>query len=133
MGVTIDAGLVIDAFDSLPRALRKLEEIDQRSEAKVLTTPVLYEILSGIRFTRSKAEAAAFRNLASAFQIVPVDEAAAEASAELRTELMRMGEPRPAVDIFLAGIALSGGHSIVSNDVHFETISKVSGLRVENY
>ena len=74
MGVTVDTNFIIDVLRADAAALAKSQEIDRRPEAKLLSTPVLYEVTSGLLYTRSSSEAGAFRTLASRFAILPFDE-----------------------------------------------------------
>ncbi len=100
---------------------------------KFLPAPALYEIVSGVLFSRSKSEAVIFQRLAEQFQIVPFDEAAAMKAAEIRAELLKEGKVKSHVDTMIAGIALAGGYTLISRDNDFEAISDVFGLNFESY
>jgi len=133
MGVTVDTNFIIDVLRADPAALVKSQEIDVRPETKLLSTPVLYEITSGLLYTRSRSEAGAFRTLASRFAILPFDEPAAARAAEIRAELMRLGRLKSHVDVMIAGVAAAGGHVLVTRDRDFEDIAEAVGLVVEPY
>jgi predicted nucleic acid-binding protein len=133
MGVTVDSSFVIDILRSESAALAKDKELKDRRETKFLTTPVLYEITSGLLFTRSRSEAAAFHGLASGFPILSLDEASARRAAEIRAELLHSGKVKDHVDVMLAGITLEGGHTLVTRDKDFQDVGQVMGLNVETY
>jgi len=133
MGVTVDTNFIIDVLRADAAALAKSQEIDRRPEAKLLSTPVLYEITSGLLYTRSRSEAGAFRTLASRFAILPFDEPAATRAAEIRAELMRLGRLKSHVDVMIAGVAAAGGHTLVTRDRDFQDIAQAVGLVVESY
>ncbi len=133
MGVTVDTNFIIDVLRADAAALAKSQEIDRRPEAKFLSTPVLYEITSGLLYTRSRSEAGAFRTLASRFAILPFDEPAATRAAEIRAELMRLGRLKSHVDVMIAGVSAAGGHILVTRDRDFQDIAQAVGLVVESY
>jgi predicted nucleic acid-binding protein len=117
----------------MPAASRKLEELQSRSEPLVLPTPVIYEVLAGILRARSKTHATRFRGLASRFQVAPLDLPAAERAASIRAELLSLGRIKGVADILTAGIALAGGHSLVTRDGDFRHIAEATGLLLESY
>ena len=133
MGVALDSTLFVDLARRRSNALRKIEELDSRRELKVIPTPVAYEVLSGIVLTRSRTQAALFRGWVSRFHIAPLDLNGAERAAALRAELSHLGVVKGTGDILTAGIALAGGHSLVTRDADFRAISEVTGLVVEPY
>lgn len=133
MGITFDANFLIDLFRSDTAATAKAKEIEARGETRFLTAPVVYEVAAGLLFTRSRSEAAAFQAFASRLTILPFDEACAMKAAEVRAELMRLGRPKGHVDTMIAGIAIQGGHALVSRDRDLLDISRATGLRIEGY
>jgi len=133
MGVAVDTNFIIDVLRADAAAIAKSRELDTRPETKHLSTPVLYEITSGLLYTRSRSEAGAFRTLASRFSILPFDEPAATRAAEIRAELMRLGRLKSHVDVMIAGVAAAGGHALVTRDRDFLDIAEAVGLIVETY
>jgi len=98
-----------------------------------MTTPVLYEVLAGLLFTRSRSEAAAFQQLSAGYVLAPFDEASASAAAEIRAELMRLGRVKSHVDTMIAGIASAGRHTLITRDSDLAEIHQAVGLLVEPY
>jgi len=133
LGYVLDSSFVVDLIRSDPDAKRRAKELDARREPKLLSTPVLYEIASGLLYTRSRSEAAAFQRLSANYTIVPFDELSAIRAAEIRAELMRLGKVKSHVDTMIAGIAAAGRHTLVSRDEDFRAISDALGLAVEPY
>lgn len=133
MGYVIDSTFVIDLLRSDSGAKKKARELDARREPKLLSTPVLYEVVSGLLHTRSRSEAIGFQRLAANYSIVPFDETSAMKAAEIRAELMNLGRVKSHVDTMLAGIAAAGRHTLVSRDADFRAISGATGLPVESY
>ncbi len=133
MGITFDSNFIIDVLRSDRAAVAKAKAIDAQGDAKFLTAPVLYEISSGLLFTRSRSEAAAFRAFASKITVLPFDEASALKAAEIRAELMRLGRPKGHIGVMIAGIAAGGGHTLVTKDRDLNAISQAIGLNLEAY
>jgi predicted nucleic acid-binding protein len=133
MGVTVDTCFLIDLLKEKPSASHKLRELGNRPESKVLTTPVLFEILTGIRYTGSRTEEAAFRAIAARFRVEPFDSSAAEKAAEIRAELLHHGKTPGQIDVMIAGIALARGHTLISNDSALRAAARAVGLSHEGY
>ena len=131
MGVAIDSTFLVDFSRRLPAALNKLDELDSRTDPKILPTPVIYEFLTGILRSRSKTQATQFLGFAARFHVAPLDLASAERAAALRAELLDLGRIKGAADILTAGIALSGGHTLVTRDRDFGDIAGATGLSLE--
>ena len=133
MGYVLDSTFIVDLLRSDSSAKKRAKELDARREPKLLSTPVLYEVASGLLHTRSRSEAAAFHRLSANYTIVPLDEASAMRAAEIRSELLKLGRVKSHVDTMIAGIAAAGGHILVSRDADFQAISGALGLQVESY
>jgi predicted nucleic acid-binding protein len=133
MGVALDSTLLVDLARRRPSAIRKVEELDSRRELKVIPTPVAYEVLSGILETKSRTQAAVFRGRISKLHIAGLDLTGAERAASIRVELSHLGRVKGSGDILTAGIAMAGGHSLVTRDSDFLAIAEVTGLVVEPY
>ena len=133
LGDVLDSTFMVDLLRSDPDAKTRAKELDAGREAKLLSTPVLYEIASGLLYTRSRSEAAAFQRLSANYTIVPFDEPSAIKAAEIRAELMKLGKVKSHVDTMIAGIAAAGRHILVSRDEDFQVISGALGLQIESY
>lgn len=113
--------------------MRKARELDGRREPKVLAAPVLYEVMAGLLFTRSRSEAAAFARLAAGYVRSPFGDAAASQAAEIRAERMRLGRVKSHLDGRIAGMAGAGRRALVSRDPDLREIGKAVGLWVDAY
>ncbi len=133
MGFVLDSTFLVDLLRSDAGAKKKARELDARREPKIMSTPVLYEIMSGLLFKRSRSEAAEFQRLSAEYPVVPFDEAASMKAAEIRAELMRLGKVKSHVDTMIAGTAVAGRHVLISRDTDFVAIGRVVGLLVESY
>ena len=62
---------------------------------------------------------------------LPLDRAGAEAAANIRAELERQGTPIGPYDLLIAGQAVTGGLTLVTNNVR--EFQRVSGLKLESW
>jgi tRNA(fMet)-specific endonuclease VapC len=111
----------------LVRRLARTPEAEQST-----TTITLGELLYGAARRGSERLAARIHEtVAAAHEILPFDEAAAAAYAELRAALEREGRRLDDPDLRIAAIALARDLTLVTGNVrHF---ARVPGLRVENW
>jgi len=133
VGVAADSTFLVDLIKGDRGARGKAADLDARRESRLLSTPVLYEVLVGILFRGSRQEAEVFAGIASRFTILPFDERSARRAAEIQTELLRAGRPKSHADVMIASVAAEGGHSLVTRDRDFQDIAAVAGLTVETY
>ena len=111
----------------LVRRLARTPSVDQA------TTSISFgELLYGARKKGSPALERRVRDaILGALEIIPFDEAAAEAYGPLRAELERIGRPLDEPDLRIASIAKSRALVLVTGNVrHFE---RVPNLEVENW
>ncbi|MCI4366271.1 MAG: PIN domain-containing protein [Thermoplasmata archaeon] len=133
MGALLDSSFLVDLLRNQQRAhelLRKLEAEDQQI---LLSTPVVYELLSGLRLEATRAAGAKVEAVISGYPVLPFDLPAARRASEVRSELLRMRTPIRAVDTMLAGLGLAYGHQIVSRDTGVRGLSSVFGLTIRDY
>lgn len=133
MGVVLDSTFLVDLLRGRETALGEAQRLEAEEVQPVLPAPVLYEILSGIRFRGSGTEAARFRNLASGYRVRAFDREAADAAADVRAELLRLGEPKGTVDTMVAGIARAEGEAMLTRDEDFQVIAEAVELEVRGY
>ena len=63
--------------------------------------------------------------------VLPIDDAAADCFGRFKAELRRAGQPTGDLDLLIAGIAVSRGLTVVTNNtVHF---GRVPGISLENW
>jgi tRNA(fMet)-specific endonuclease VapC len=133
VGVVLDSSALIDALRGNEDLLRETDRIEQSGGLPVLSTVAVFEVLSGVEFTRSRLERTRVEALLARFRIEAFDQDSARRAAELRAELLRVGRSPGAPDVMIAGQALAGGHVLVTRDRDFARVAKVSGLKVVTY
>ncbi len=133
MGVTYDTSALIDVLRGNEGVLREADRLEQKGLLPILSTVAVFEVLSGVEFTKSRLERTRLEALLSRFQVEPFDRESARRAAELRSELLRAGQGPGAPDVMIAGQALAGGHTLVTRDRTLASVAKSSGLHVVLY
>ncbi len=128
MGVSLDTSVLIDVLRGDRTVLSEIDRLESAGLVPVLSTVAVFEVLSGIEFTRSRSERA---RIEIALRQLPIEEFgpdAARRSAELRAELQREGRTPGAPDVMIAGHALAAGHTLVTRDRALARASESLGL-----
>ena len=113
--------------------LRATDRLEQEGGVPVPSTVAVFEVLSGVEFTKSRHERARLDSLLSQVRIDDFDESSARRAAELRAEFLRVGRSPGAPDVMIAGQALAGRHVLVSRDRKLSEVAEALGLKVVRY
>ncbi len=128
----LDTSFLIDVSYSIKAALEKIDYIKSRGETIYISTPALYEFLSGIENSeniQNKQDKAI--ELLNGQIILPFDEESAQIGAKIWSELSKKGELIDDVDIMIASVAIKYNEILITRNVkHFQRISK---LKIETY
>jgi predicted nucleic acid-binding protein len=125
----VDTTFLIDVLRGEPRVRAIFDELNASGE--FYTTSVsAFELLSGA-FQLGKAREQSARLLLSRFTILELDLSAAEKAARIYAQCRRDGQEIPADDALIAGITLSNGCTLVTNDLnHYK---RVPGLKISGW
>ncbi|MFO7826161.1 MAG: type II toxin-antitoxin system VapC family toxin [Cyclobacterium sp.] len=90
-----------------------------------------YEVISGLAFKNAEKQFLIFEQFCSAANMLYLTKDSIWKSAEIYSQQRIKGEPIDDIDILIAGIAISNGLNLVTNNLrHF---GKIEGLDVENW
>ena len=137
--IVLDTAYLIDFFIGKKETLGAFEikEIDELDialdfDSDIATTVVTFhEIMSGVKHKKVKKEERFFRRFFSDTPVLDFDLKSAEKSSEIMADLFTIGKPVNALDVLIAGIAVTNGaDKIASTDKRFDEISKVTGLEI---
>jgi tRNA(fMet)-specific endonuclease VapC len=128
VGVTLDTSVLIDLLRSDRRVLSQLDRLEGSGLVPVLSTIAVFEVLSGVEFTKSRSERAKVEVLLRQIPLEPFDLDSARRAAELRAELRRAGRSPGAPDVMIAGHALAAGHTLVTRDRALAEAAATLGL-----
>lgn len=133
MGVTLDTNVLIDLLRGSSNTLTQLERLEQEGLSPVLSSVAVFEVLSGVEFTKSRSERARLEVILRQIPIEPFDLESARRAGELRAELLRVGFSPGAPDVMIAGHALSRGHTLVTRDRKLADAAGALGVAVAHY
>ena len=92
----------------------------------VVPSVVLGEYYFGIRQSRHRSRYQEWlAHYLPLTEIAAVNAATADAYADIRLELKRLGAPIPSNDAWIAALARQHGLSVLSNDRHFDVVEGV--------
>lgn len=126
--IILDTSALVDYF-------KGVEKTREFMDNDVTTTVITYyEILSGVKHRKARKEEQFFRRFFSEIDILDFNLKAAEEASSIMGRLLSIGTPVNSVDVLIAGIAvINGAEKIVSRDINFISIGKVSDLEVLVY
>ena len=130
MKYLLDTNTLIYYFKGLGNVKERLL-VCQPSET-VLSSVVYYELQVGIlKSTSPQKRIAQLAILKNQVSWVDFDEKSAEATAQIRVELERMGKPIGAYDVQIAGMAMANDLILVTHNTG--EFGRVSGLKLEDW
>jgi len=126
----LDTDTVIYFFKGRGRVAQRLL---QTAPAEVaLSTLSLYELHVGVvRSVRPDETQAQLETFLTLITVVPFDDAAARAAAEVRGYLERSGQTIGMLDTLIAGVALARGLTLVTHNV--SEFQRVPNLLIEDW
>lgn len=130
MKYLLDTNTLIYYFKGLGNVKERLLAC-QPSEI-VLSSVVYYELQVGIlKSTSPQKRIAQLAILKNQFSWVDFDEKSAEATAQIRVELERIGKPIGSYDVQIAGMAMANDLLLVTHNMG--EFGRVSGLKLEDW
>ena len=126
--IILDTSALVDYF-------KGVEKTREFMDNDVTTTVITYyEILSGVKHRKARKEEQFFRRFFSEIDILDFNLKAAEEASSIMGRLLSIGTPVNSVDVLITGIAvINVAEKIVSRDINFISIGKVSDLEVLVY
>lgn len=126
--IILDTSALVDYF-------KGVEKTREFMDNDVTTTVITYyEILSGVKHRKARKEEQFFRRFFSEIDILDFNLKAAEEASSIMGRLLSIGTPVNSVGVLITGIAvINGAEKIVSRDINFISIGKVSDLEVLVY
>jgi predicted nucleic acid-binding protein len=114
-------------------ALCETDRLEQIGNLPVLSTVAVFEVLSGVEYTKSRVERVRLETRLSRMAVEPFDEVFARRAAELRGEFLRIGRSPGAPDVMIAGQALAHNHVLVTHDRRLAQVAGAFSLKVVLY
>jgi tRNA(fMet)-specific endonuclease VapC len=128
VGVSLDTNVLIDVLRGDRKTLSAIDRLEGMGLVPVLSTVAVFEVLSGVEFTKSRSERAKVEVLLRQIPLESFDLDAARRAGEIRAELQRSGNSPGAPDVMIAGHALAAGHTLVTRDRALAAAGESLGL-----
>ena len=126
----LDTNICIYTIQQTPVAV--IERLRQHAaDTLAVSSITAAELYFGVAKSGSARNRLALSQFLSSLQILPFDQAAADAYGNLRAHLERSGTPIGPLDTQIAAHALALGFTMVTN--HIREFERVPGLKVENW
>ena len=126
----LDTDTCIGVLRQRPGMVQRLSQAAPTDCAVSMVT--VYELFCGLARALDPAkERQKDERFISAIIELPLDRAGAETAANIRAELEHQGTPIGPYDFLIAGQAVAGGITLVTNNVR--EFQRVSGLKLESW
>ena len=115
-----------NALSAWVEGLATVETAFRSADRLIVPTVVLGEYYFGIRQSRHRSRYEDWlRHYLPLAEIAAVTSATADAYADVRLELKRLGHPIPPNDAWVAALARQHALPVLSNDKHFDVVDGV--------
>ena len=130
--IVIDTSVAVGFLRGDPRSVSRLESEQKLTDFFGISAVSLFELLSPVYHRKLESQENAVKSFARQMKVLPLDAEAAEESAKIMGVLLRMGQSVNALDVLIAGSAVSNGaEKLLSRDKDYEKIAKFSDLKLE--
>ena len=115
-----------NALSAWVEGLATVEAAFRSADRLVVPSVVLGEYYFGIRQSRHRSRYEEWlRRYLPLAEIAAVTSATADAYADIRLELKRLGHPIPPNDAWIAALASQHALPVLSNDTHFDVVAGI--------
>jgi predicted nucleic acid-binding protein len=129
--VLVDTDILSEFLRGIPRVVENAENYLQEYDAINFSIITYYEILNGLLYKDARKQLQKFTDFADLNKVLPLTISATRQSAEIYASLKKTGQPIGHTDCLIAGIALTNGLQLVTNNTdHFK---RVQGLELVNW
>ena len=126
----LDTDVCIGVLRKRPGMVQRLSQLAPTDCAVSMVT--IYELFCGVEKARDpSSERRKVERFVSAMIELPLDRAAAEKAARIRSDLERQGQSIGPYDLLIAGQALASGLTLATNNI--QEFQRVSGLKLESW
>jgi len=127
----IDTDILSQFFRGNSKVATKMKTYLQYYDSIPLSIITFYEILNGLYYKDSKNMLRRFLEFTSMNNVVPLTVLSTKLSARIYAELRKNGITIGHTDVLIAGIALTNGMTLITNNTkHFD---KIDGLVIETW
>ena len=127
----VDTDILSEFLRGTPKVVENAEMYFHSYDAINFSIITYYEILNGLLYKNAQKQLKKFTDFADLNKTLPLTISAARQAAEIYADLRATGQPIGHTDCLIAGIALTNGFQLVTNNTdHFK---RVKGLEIVNW
>lgn len=127
----VDTDILSGFLRGTSKVVENVEKYLQTYDAINFSIITYYEVLNGLLYKDAKKQLKKFTDFAELNKILPLTISATRQAAEIYAYLKKQGQPIGHTDCLIAGIALTNGLQLVTNNTdHFK---RVKGLELLNW
>lgn len=127
----LDTDMLMPLFKGMSKVTERTQQHRDLYGYLNITIITYYEVMKGHQYVGAHERQKIFDEFCRLNNVIVLDQSVCKQSAQIYTDLRRRGKLIPDADILIAGIALAGGYTLVTQNVkHFQHII---GLKVENW
>ena len=122
----VDTDILSEFLRGTSKVVENAEKYLQTYDAVNFSIITYYEILNGLLYKDAKKQLKKFTDFAALNKILPLTISATKQAAEIYAELKKEGQPIGHTDCLIAGIALSNGLQLATNNTdHFKRVKRL--------
>lgn len=127
----VDTDILSEFLRGTSSVVKNAEKYLQEYDAINFSIITYYEVLNGLLYKDARKQLQKFTDFAELNKILPLTISATKQAAEIYAELKKTGQPIGHTDCLIAGIALTNGLQLVTNNTdHFK---RINGLELVNW
>ena len=127
----VDTDILSEFLRGTPKVVENVEKYSQIYDDINVSIITYYEILNGLLYKDARKQLQKFTDFADLNKILPLTISATKRAAEIYVGLKKKGQSIGHTDCLIAGIALTNGLQLVTNNTdHFK---RVSDLELVNW
>ncbi|MCC6289303.1 MAG: type II toxin-antitoxin system VapC family toxin [Chitinophagaceae bacterium] len=127
----VDTDILSEFLRGIPQVVKQVESYLQDYDAINFSIITYYEILNGLLYKDARKQLKKFTEFAQLNKILPLTISATQRAAEISAELKKKGQPIGHTDCLIAGIALTNGLQLITNNI--EHFKRIKGLKLANW
>lgn len=122
----VDTDILSEFLRGTPKVVENAEKYLQTYDSINLSIITYYEILNGLLYKDANRQLQKFTVFADLNKILPLTISATKRAAEIYADLRKTGQPIGHTDCLIAGIALTNGLQLVTNNTeHFRRVDRL--------
>jgi predicted nucleic acid-binding protein len=127
----LDTDILSEYLRNNPKVVANVNEYLKEYDVMNLSIITYYEILNGLLYKDARKQLSNFEAFIKLNRVIPLTLPMAKVAAEIQSELRKKGIEIGHTDTLIAGIALTGGLQLITNNTHH--FRRIPQLEIANW